>query len=134
MHSPPLSRTDRKRRRWRVIAWGALVLVAAISLLPLTATPKAPSGTDKLVHFGLYAGLMYCHARAWPRQRWPTLALVLAGYGAAMEVLQHFLPPRSASLADALANCVGVSIMLVILLYQYTRRRRTDHPTSQHTD
>lgn len=104
------------RHRWRGAAWALLALVTIASLAPLPAMPGAPSGSDKLVHFAMYAALMYCYARAYPWGRWYIAAAGLIGYGIGMEIFQYFLPPRSASMADALANSAGVLIMLRTLI------------------
>ena len=158
------------RHRWRGTAWALLALVTAASLAPLPAVPGAPSGSDKLVHFAMYAALMYCYARAYLRPQWYLAAADLGpsycggaksvhfcanfryieplcssnsrktvldfplaslrtpksdrllaatgliGYGIGLEIFQYFLPPRSASLADALANSAGVLIMLRTLI------------------
>ena len=106
--------------RWAMTAWAALAGVALLSLAPIPGNPQAPTHTDKLVHVALYATLMFCHARAYPPARWLLVAAGLATYGAGLELLQQLVPPRGASLADALANCAGVSIMLMAL----TRRRQ----------
>ncbi len=122
------------QRRWRLIAWSALVVVAGLSLAPLSAPPQTPSGSDKLVHVAMYAALMFCHGRGWPSRRWPLIALTLAGFGVGMECLQHFLPLRSASLADALANSLGVSIMLLDLRCRHARHHRTEPQLLEYTD
>ncbi len=101
------------RRVWLSFAWSAALLVLVVSLIP----PWAPGseqvfGLDKLAHAVVYAGLMFCYSKAYARSLWPLLALCLAGYGGIIELLQQFAPYRSASLPDAVANLLGVSIML----------------------
>lgn len=104
-----------------MISLVALAGVALVSLLPLSGAPPTPSGTDKLVHVGLYAGLMYCHGRGWAQRDWLHIAILLCAYGVGLEFLQQAFPPRTRSFADALANCAGVSIMLLFL---YRRQRQ----------
>lgn len=111
-HPGPPLKPDR-RRRW--LAWAALAGVAVVSVLPPPSVPQVPVASDKLVHVLLYALLMYCFARAWTKSSWPVIALGLVVYGLLLEGLQHYLPLRSASLADAIANLAGVTIMLVAL-------------------
>lgn len=83
--------------------------------MPPPVVPTAPRSSDELAHVVLYALLMYCHARAYPRSAWLGIALGLVAYGILMEGLQHYLPLRSASVADAIANLAGITIMLVVL-------------------
>lgn len=119
--SAALKRRSATTRPWRLLSLLALAGVALVSLMPLSGAPPTPTGTDKLVHVGLYAGLMYCHGRGWTQRLWPRLGALLCTYGVGLEWLQQSFPPRTMSLADALANCAGVSIMLLLL---YRRQRR----------
>jgi len=103
----------------RAAAWLAAVLVLALSLMPLQGLPPAPDHGDKLVHGTFYAILATLFTRAYPHCPPLPLAVLLSAYGGAIELAQQQLPPRTASLADAVANAVGASIMLAVL-----RRRR----------
>ena len=104
------------RRKWLRLAWSAALFALVISLVP----PPAPGaeqmfGFDKLLHAFVYAGLMFCYSKAYARWLWLVSALALVGYGGFVELLQQFTPDRSASLLDAIANLLGISIMLGIL-------------------
>ena len=110
--------TDRVqgRRKWLGLAWCAALLVLIASLIP----PPAPAtenllGLDKLLHALVYAGLMFCYSKAYARSLWPILAIGLIGYGGIIELLQQFASDRSPSLPDAIANLLGISIMLGVL-------------------
>jgi hypothetical protein len=101
-------------------------LVVALSVIVLFApgsdVPAAPAGTDKLVHFALFAAL---GASAW----WagfpvPLLVPLLLGYAGASELLQT-IPAlhRDGSGWDFLTDAVGLAAGLAapFVLAQITR-------------
>ncbi|MDS0283610.1 VanZ family protein [Haloarcula onubensis] len=102
------------RRRYRpAIAFAALVLVVSLLPAPETGGP-APEllgiALDKWVHAGSYAALTGLLAWGHGSRAMAAVALVAAlavGYGVGIEFLQGFVPSRTLSGADALANTVG---------------------------
>ena len=123
--------------RWRVVQalfWLALVFTLVGLLVPASAVLQAkvwmaswlpmaaaidsldPSAhSDKLVHGCLFAVLGALAARSWsqPNQRWRTLAALLL-LGVLTEVLQSFIPGRSASWGDWVADAVGACAGLFV--------------------
>ncbi len=107
-------------RIWRLALAGALVVVTAMSLLPLG--PQTPSTgwdkTDHLLGFGLLA-ILAC--QSWPQRNMAALAGLLA-YGGLIEVLQSFTGYRFAEwndlLADALGLLLGWSLLRSVRLMQ----------------
>lgn len=85
------------------IGW---VLVALASLKPMYV--DLPSGSDKLVHFGVYA-VMVVSAATFCRRAGPLFVLVLLAIaiGGLIEIAQGLVPHRSLSLGDAVANALG---------------------------
>jgi VanZ family protein len=73
----------------------------------------ADTGWDKLNHALAFAGPMFAGLAARGRPSGPAV-LALAGgllaWGAALELLQTQLPPRSGDPADWLADAVGVAL------------------------
>jgi len=67
---------------------------------------------DKVVHFGLYAGLSFLMA-FWLAAKFShfkaalVAILICALYGLADEGIQYFIPTRNASLEDYLADVLG---------------------------
>ncbi|MCZ6664950.1 MAG: VanZ family protein [Gammaproteobacteria bacterium] len=105
-----------KRHAYRVFAWGGAAAVLVASIVPPPApVAAAPLGFDKLVHAASYGVLMFCFGRAYARPSWLRAATLLTCYGVLIELLQQFSPARCASAADALANLIGISIMLGML-------------------
>lgn len=111
-------------RRWApVLAWGAVILV-------LTSWPDPTAGfeigvADKFAHFGVYAILGWLAARAMlpSRTAGRVVAVVtaLAVFAALDEVHQLWIPDRSATVADWVADLVGLATGL--LAHHLTRAR-----------
>lgn len=96
------------------VLYGLLVVWA--SLKP-SGGPQPIEHFDKVMHFTFY-GLFTIIAAGCTTQRktfiWMSLFIVF--YGALMEVFQSFVPSRFMSLADILANTLGVVIVAVLFL------------------
>lgn len=102
--------------------WFLMVLI--VSVLPLSG-PKSDVPADKLAHFVIYGLTSIFVFRVIEHKtagrRIFCLSVTIASlYGAAMEVLQHFLPHRSFSFGDMAANMIGA--LLVCLLYIKARK------------
>lgn len=93
-------------RFWRLALGGLLIVVLALSLLPLG--PDAPTtGWDKTNHMLAFATLAVLGCLAYPGRITATLLALLA-YGALIEILQSFTDYRSAEWADLLADALGL--------------------------
>lgn len=91
---------------WRPVLAGLLLVVLALSLLPLG--PDAPTtGWDKTNHLLAFSALALVGCLAYS-ERTPGLLLALLAYGALIEVLQSFTGYRSAEWADLLADALGL--------------------------
>jgi VanZ family protein len=96
-----------------VLAYMALIF----GLSSISQTPDLPTGSDKLLHTLLYAGLGVLVARAMAggltavtlRVVSFTVAFGLI-YGISDEFHQYFNPPRNVEAADVLADTVGVAL------------------------
>ena len=90
----------------------ALALLVATWLM-LTPAPPAAAGqvNDKLAHLLTFAGLAFLAHAGWPQRGFsPRLWLPLLAYGLAIEGLQYFVPGRSYSLYDWLADASGLAL------------------------
>lgn len=84
-----------------LVAWGTLI---------------APSGSvdwfpyqDKVMHFGAFAALACTGLIGYPSSRfWLLVGLVAFAVG--IEVIQTYIPVRSAEVADFLADIVGIFV------------------------
>lgn len=95
---------------WRPLCrWQFILLLAIFTYFGLTTAsgPHIPQYNDKLMHFlgyGVAGWSVTVALPGWPV--WQRL-LVLVVYSTGIEVIQHFLPPRTFSLGDILANVSG---------------------------
>ncbi|MDA3630389.1 VanZ family protein [Saccharopolyspora oryzae] len=98
---------DHYRTQLTRIPFGVVALASLLVLfMPASGVPSAPPGTDKVVHFALFAAL----AATGRIAGFPLVKLLpaLVGYAAASEVLQGLLPiGRSCELADGLVDVAG---------------------------
>ena len=93
------------------------LLIALYTYLGLTPSPEktVPVFNDLLMHFAGYAvaAISISFARPyWPL--WLRMAFLLA-YSIAIEIAQHFNPPRTFSLMDIVANLAGIVLGLALL-------------------
>ena len=103
-----------------------LVVVVGITYLSLSPQPRMVAGNDKLGHFIAYGtlmlhlGLLY----ASNQKRLLIAAAFAFVYGGLMEFGQYFVPGRSVSGLDLLANTGGVIIGYggTLLLGKRTRK------------
>jgi VanZ family protein len=104
------------------------------ALYALSSRPSLPGGSvvwDKLAHGVAYALLVVLLGRALhgaPRGVPPRLAVVAAllavAYGAFDEVHQSFVPGRTASWLDLVADAVGASLGAAAMAARRPRRGR----------
>lgn len=75
-----------------------------------------PAYNDLVMHFIGYVAAGISISFAWPRSTYWQRALFLLLYSIAIEIGQHFLPPRTFSLLDILANFSGIITGLVLFM------------------
>ena len=109
----------------------AIVLILSVintGVLPKTDVPSA----DKIVHTIMYFGItliLMLNQTSYLREQITKRQLYFAflfsvGFGTLMEVIQHFLPWRSGSVYDFIANTLGV-VLAIILFAIFTKKQRT---------
>jgi VanZ family protein len=103
------------------LAFAVTVLtVIGLSLLPGRDLPQVGL-SDKLEHVIAYAGMALTGGLAFPRgSAVLRLAILLPLLGIALEFCQLLVPGRSAEVADAVADTIGV--LLVVLPFLVLRR------------
>jgi VanZ family protein len=107
-----------------------LLLLALAVTTWQTLTPNPPplpgENSDKLVHAGVFLVLALLTDFAWPGRPigWRALML-LALYGAGIEIAQHFAPPRTMSAADLAADVAGLALY-ALLIGPWLRRATAD--------
>ncbi|MGD1935554.1 MAG: VanZ family protein [Candidatus Phaeomarinobacter sp.] len=90
----------------------ALVLAVTASATALTMALMPYGGPPEelqfLFHGGAFLIIGFFFAVSLPHKPWGGLLLAFA-LGLTIEGVQHFVPGRSASVEDMLANCVGIA-------------------------
>jgi len=101
--------------------WGCGAIILVLALIP--AAPELPSaGWDKGNHVLAFLVLTVLGGRAYPNH----IAIILVGavlYGGLIEVLQSFIPYRSAEWADLAADAVGAFLGRALLAASWLRGR-----------
>ena len=94
--------------------------------VPLEAPGSAWQHLDKLEHLLFFAVLAFTGYRAWGRRAQPWLLLGLLTFAVLTEWLQGFVPGRSTSWLDLLANTsgIGVGTWLGMLVWRERSRAR----------
>ncbi len=105
---------------WQGLFVLVLPVTLVVALLPLRLRHDTFEHTDKLMHVGAFMGLAVLAALAWPgRQRVVFTGLI--AYGVLVEVLQSFFPPRAASMADVVADGLGIALGLLLSSWLFKR-------------
>ncbi|MGD9387068.1 MAG: VanZ family protein [Gammaproteobacteria bacterium] len=112
---------------WRLLAGAMALAIAVGSLLP--SMPGAVAAfSDKVLHYLAYVALALVFTAAFSRRHWLGIAVGLAVFGGAIELLQHWLPgKRSGEWLDMGANLAGIATGLVAALaVPHSWRRHLD--------
>ena len=115
MSAPRLLFDPRWRRNWRLLLLCLLAAVSWFAFVPSTPDDALPQ-LDKVRHLLAFASLALVAALGWPpAPRTSTLITVgLLAYGLFIELMQTQLPTRTGSLADWLADGVGIGLGLLL--------------------
>lgn len=111
-------------RSWRWVFWLCLLLAFAMALAPTGGGEDWFPQADKLRHALAFVALWLLGRRAGLSSGW-ALALVLVGFGAAIELAQGLTAYRQASLGDLAADVLGVALGWWL---RPVRRVESSHP------
>jgi len=119
-----LHRIANATRPWR---WLLALLVVAVALLALTPAPPVELGVgwDKLNHVLAFTALALCAALGYrtPRALQLVMLAALLGFGGLIEVLQQYVPNRSAEWGDLRADAIGIGIGALVAACVLRRQR-----------
>ncbi len=110
--------------RWaaRILFVVAIVLITDLALQPGSALPPRLFGTDKLEHFAAFMALTILARIACPGLPRLLSGLLLLVYGGGIEWLQDIgSVGRTASVADLVADTIGIVCGLVVAWWAGTR-------------
>ena len=118
--------------RTHIIAFRVLLTVTLIALTHLAITPQQypvlKDISDKANHIFAFYVLALLVDFSFPEDKLGfSKVFALLSYGLLIEVIQHFLPHRTSSLLDVLADGVGIAsygFSLPVLRYVPLFRRR----------
>jgi VanZ family protein len=105
-------------RKMFLIVW--MVLIFILSVIPVSG-PETDMPVDKVEHFIIYGVTAvffyrYLRPKTIKAKAGFESVLIAAAYGAAIEVVQYFLPYRSFSMADMAANTLGAVVFCMIYI------------------
>lgn len=97
------------RRVYQFLFLASLIICTALFIKEVKTNLVLFAHVDKVVHFIIFFGLAFILHHAFRLPVWLHLVL-LAFYGASIEVLQSFVPYRQASFADFVADMAGAIV------------------------
>ena len=96
---------------WVRVFWMVAVSVVLLASLSPALAPPSVWDLDKVMHFSAFGALAAIVPFAAERtSRRLLLLVVLLGVGGGIEILQEFVPGRSASLLDFAADTAGLVV------------------------
>ena len=100
----------------RLLFWAGVIGLSVVSVTPGEFLPHLGFNIwDKLQHVLAYAGVSVLGGLAYPaKKNIAAIFLGLVALGAALEVIQSFVPNRVPGFGDAIANAVGTGIGLFV--------------------
>jgi hypothetical protein len=104
----------------RIVGWISVAAIAILSLVPGTVRPHV-FATGQVEHLVAYAGTAAFLSGGYSAKRQlAAIAILLPVYAACMEILQIFVPGRTAQSIDAFVGAIGSwSGVLVVLLLRW---------------
>src|SRR6266536_650424 len=103
---------------FRAIGWAAVVTIAVLSLVSGEQRPHTVY-PGQLEHVVAYLGTAGALTLGY-RSRAPMVALLLAGYAGALEILQIWVPGRNAAFIDFVSSSLGASAgVCLAMLFQW---------------
>jgi len=111
-----------------LLLWGiSICVVAYLSLMPEVEFPLDFWNADKLYHCLAYGWLAVLPMIGFTVRRTAlSAALSMIVLGAILETGQYFIPGRMFSFLDFIANCIGVSLGIILGHYLKNHWRDAD--------
>jgi VanZ family protein len=105
----------RRPAPWRALLLLMLAVVSWFAFVPVPFDDR-DLPLDKARHLLAFASLAWVAAQGFgpPARRGGRIAAALLAYGVFIELVQAGIPGRHASVADVLANALGIALGLVL--------------------
>ena len=108
---------------FRILTVMALLTVAYMSLRPSLSMGGIPH-TDKVLHFLAYGVLAGLARLGWLKTWGGWIFIGMSVFGISIEIGQYMMAlGRTGSLADAVANCAGAALPLLLFHFIWTRHQ-----------
>ncbi len=91
------------------VAWGAVVAIGALSLVPGELRPHT-GAPGYLEHVAAYVITVTLISLAYPRRSVVVIIALFSVYAAILETAQLFIPGRHSSVSDWIAGSIGALI------------------------
>ncbi len=112
---------------YRTLFFSALGTILALALLPLSFDGTLLAH-DKINHTAAFLLLSWLFSMAFDALLKSERVMLLFCIAEAIEIVQYFDPPRSFSLADLLADALGIALFFAAdHLYHALRQNRSLH-------
>ncbi len=108
------------RHQYSAIFFASLAIITWLALTPDSPRIPGVEVNDKLQHVAAFIWLTLLAHCSFPVSRLRYKAALLLGYGVLIEAAQYFIPMRSASLSDIVADLAGIGIGAMLLRYACT--------------
>ncbi|MDH5190085.1 MAG: VanZ family protein [Gammaproteobacteria bacterium] len=93
-----------------------LVIVTALTVLPLQEFPPAENINDKVSHLLAFLALAMVADYSFPKSGFIIpKGLPLLAYGIGIEIVQSFIPYRSFSVLDMVADAAGLLVYMLLI-------------------
>lgn len=99
---------------WKLSLILSLLTILLLTLSPNGLNPIKLAQIDKFYHICAFAALAFTKRMAFYQTPIIILIFLSAGIGLLIEVIQYFIPNRSFSVADIIADIVGAILGLII--------------------
>jgi VanZ family protein len=108
--------------RSSVVAFRVCLSIALVVIMYLATTPRSyplvEDLNDKVSHILAFGALALLGDFSFPTEKFGIKKFLwLLSYGLLIEFVQYFLPYRSASLLDLIADCLGLGIYRMFYRY-----------------
>ncbi len=103
------------RKRTLVVSFRLALAIVLVVISHLATTPRSypvvEDLNDKVSHILAFAALAFLSDFSFPARKFmPATVVWLMGYGLLIEVVQYFLPYRTASVLDWIADAIGIAL------------------------
>jgi len=107
---------DKYSLAWKVIFWANWALLLYLTLSPDVYHRPTFSNVDKVYHFIGFAAFTGFLTLAYPKIKAWLVIVTGALLGGAIEIAQHYIPHRAASVGDLAADALGAVFAVGVIV------------------